>query len=180
VIPDDSGYSLIELMIVVGLIGTVAAIATITIGAARPGFQADGAMRVVIAEITAARETALAQRRFVRVDFTGADSLAVTRVEYPSGETPLRSAGLESGIEFGLVDEAGDTPDGFGIDAANPDSLLFNADGMLVDDSGNPINESIFLLRPGMPGTLRAVTVLGSTGRVRGYRWVEGDRWMRI
>lgn len=167
-------------MIVVGLIGTVAAIATIAIGAARPGFQADGAMRIVIAEISAARETALAQRRFVRVEFTGADSLTVTRVEFPAGETQLRSVGFESGVEFGLVEDAEDTPDGFGIDESNPESLLFNADGMLVDGSGNPINESIFLLRPGMPGTLRAVTVLGSTGRVRGYRWLEGDRWMRV
>jgi prepilin-type N-terminal cleavage/methylation domain-containing protein len=175
----ERGYSLIELMMVVGLIGVLGAMVTLSIASVRPGYQADGAMRVVMAEVTAARDTAVSQRRFIRVDFVGDTGLTVTRVEVPAGETQLRSVGFEGGIEFGLVDGAGDTPDGFGIDAAVPASLLFNSDGMLVDASGDPVNQTMFVVRPGAPDTLRAVTVHGATGRIRAYRWNGGDRWTR-
>jgi Tfp pilus assembly protein FimT len=174
----EAGYSLIEMMGVVGIIGILGSMAAMQMASARPGYQADGAMRVVMAELNAARDTAVSQRREVRVDFDGVDTLTVTRVEVPSGETELRRVQFEAGIEFGFVDGAGDTPDGFGLDA--PTSIRFNSEGMAINANGDPLNHSIFLLRPGAPESLRAVTVLGSTGRVRAYRWYGSDDWSRI
>jgi hypothetical protein len=51
---------------------------------------------------------------------------------------------------------------------------------MAIDANGDPANHSVFLLRPGAPESQRAVTVLGSTGRVRAYRWYGDDNWSRI
>ena len=36
---------------------------------------------------------------------------------------------------------------------------------------------TVFIIFPGMQQSFRAVTVMGSTGRVRGYRW-NGRSWM--
>ena len=42
--------------------------------------------------------------------------------------------------------------------------------------STNPANMAVFIGRPGMPSTARAITVMGSTGRVRTYAW-DGVQW---
>jgi Tfp pilus assembly protein FimT len=178
VLRSEAGYSLIEMMGVVGIVAILGSMSAWQIASTRPGYQTDGAMRVVMAELNAARDTAVSQRREVRVDFDGVDTLTVTRIEEPSGETELRRVQFEAGVEFGFVDGAGDTPDGFGLDA--PDTIRFNSDGMVINANGDPVNHSLFLLRPGAPESLRAVTVLGSTGRVRAYRWYGDDKWSRI
>jgi hypothetical protein len=146
--------------------------------------QADGAMRVVMAELNSARETAVSQRRRIEVEFVGLNGIKVTRIDDsvpdPDETTLLRNVSFEASLEFGLVEGAGDTPDGFGNDSASPDKIVFNSEGMLVDTSGTPINRTIFLTAPNAPQAFRAVTVLGSTGRVRAYRWAGGSRWMRV
>jgi len=42
--------------------------------------------------------------------------------------------------------------------------------------SNNPSNLAVFVGRPNIPGTARAITVMGSTGRVRTYSW-DGSLW---
>ena len=64
------------------------------------------------------------------------------------------------------------------MDFGSAQTIAFNSDGMLIDGAGNPVNGTIFLMLPNVPGSLRAVTVLGSIGRVRGYRW-NGTQWTR-
>jgi prepilin-type N-terminal cleavage/methylation domain-containing protein len=176
----EAGYSLVELMVVVCLIGILGSMTVFQYLSARPGMQADAAMRVVMAELNSAREVAVSQRRSVQVAFVGVNRVTVTRIDVPSGTTLLRDVSFEANLEFGLVEGAGDTPDAFGNDSASPDMITFNSDGMLVDESGSPVNRTIFLIMPNAPQSFRAVTVLGSTGRVRGYRWAGASRWMRV
>jgi len=92
--------------------------------------------------------------------------------------------GFEGGVRYSLMANIGDTPDAFGM--ASPTTfgsitateVRFNSEGALVDASNNPINGTIFLAVPQTPRSFRAVTVLGSTGRVRGYKW-DGRQWKR-
>ena len=74
-----------------------------------------------------------------------------------------------------------DSPDTFGnsspVDFGGEDPLMFLSDGSLIDDQGNPIHGSLFLGIQDHPETARAVTILGATGRVRGYRWT-GQEWV--
>jgi prepilin-type N-terminal cleavage/methylation domain-containing protein len=176
----ERGYSLIELMVVVCLVGLLSGMAVMQIGAVRPGMVSDGAMRSLIGALNSARETAVTQRREVQVTFVGVNQFVVTRRDIPAGTTLLTSVGLEGGVQFLLVAGAGDTPDGFGAITATPATMIvFGSDGMMIDTTGAPINGTIFLSIPGTPESLRAVTVLGATGRVRGYRWAGGTDWMR-
>jgi prepilin-type N-terminal cleavage/methylation domain-containing protein len=183
--PAESGYTLVETMMAVLVIGILAAMAMFQIGAARPGMQGDGAMRAVIAELNAARELAVAQRRSVQVVFAGSNQLQIVRIESPagSGTTELRNITFESGVRYSVIRDIADTPDGFGnasaTDFGETQTIRFDTDGCLVDAAGTPVNGTVFLAIPGFTQSYRAVTVLGTTGRVRGYRWT-GSQWSRV
>jgi Tfp pilus assembly protein FimT len=171
-------------MMVVMLIGILMSMALFQFGAARPGMVADGAMRTVMAHLNSAREVAVAQKRYVQVQFdTPNHRITVTRVDEPQGTTLLAQVPFEGGVKFGGSDHVGsDTPDKFGrsgaVDFGAAQIIQFNSEGMLIDGLGNPINGTVFLNIPELAQSIRAVTVLGSVGRVRGYRW-NGTTWTR-
>ena len=177
----EQGYSLVELMLVVGFIGILGSMAMVQIGYARPALQADGVMRAVTAQLNGAREMAVTQRRRMTITVAAA-SISITRQEVPTGNTVVRVVPYEGGVRLGLVTTI-DTPDGFGNATAayfgTATTVMFNTDGMLIDGAGTPINGSIFLVIPGIAGSHRAVTIMGSTGRVRAYRWT-GTTWTRV
>lgn len=188
---DERGISLIEIMVAVAIIGIMTSMAVIQIGAVRPGLEADGAMRTVMAQLNFARETAISQRRLVELSFANAAVsqtelggwVQVIRRELPNGTTQLSNVPFEGGVRFALWPNVQDTPDSFGnaqaINFGAAVAVMFNTEGMLVDNAGLPVNGTLFMLIPGQPGSYRAVTVLGATGRVRGFRW-NGGQWTRV
>ncbi len=177
----EGGYSLIELMVVVCLISILSGMAILQIGAVRPGMQSDGAMRMVMGQLNYAREIAVAQRREVQITFVGANQVDIVRRDLPAGTTLLTRIALEGGVQFLLGEGVGDTPDRFTPTGALPaPTIVFGSDGMLIDATGAPMNGTIYLSIPGAKQSQRAITVLGSTGRVRGYRWVGGSNWTRV
>ena len=99
----EKGYSTIEMLVTVGIMGTIAAMASVQIGLARPAFKGDGAMRTVIAQLNVARELALTQRRFVRVEFTVDNEVRIIRKDIPNGTTVIQTVPIEGGIRFGLT-----------------------------------------------------------------------------
>ena len=94
--------------------------------------------------------------------------------------TVVSAVPLEGGIVFTLVDGLPDTPDAFGKDAAvafgSATEVKFAPDGTLINQNGGSLNGTIFLAMPQQSQSARAITVLGSTGRVRGYKW-DGAKW---
>ena len=186
---DDSGYNIIELLFVLGIMAVVAAMATAQIGAARPGMKADGAMRVVLGQMNAARELAIAQRKYMRLTFTVPScspgtpcnySVGIIREDTPLATTTLSNIPLEGGVQFTLVAGLPDTPDAFGesggIDFGAAVNVKFTPDGTLVNQDGAGANGTVFIAIPKLATSARAVTILGSTGRVRGYKW-DGRQW---
>ena len=175
-----SGFTLIEMMLVVCVMGIIAAMASFQIGSVRPGMLGDGAMRSVMAELNGAREMAIAQRRYMEISFVGTNRVQIIRHDLPNGTTTLRDVAFESGVQYGLIAGVADTPDAFGNSTATTFGgtapLMFSTDGSLIDSAGAPVNGTVFVAIPTMPLSFRAITVLGSTGRVRGYRWV-GSQW---
>ena len=177
-----AGYSAIELMVTLAITGIVAAIAMFNIGSAVPGLKSDGAMRLVMTQLNAARETAITQRRNFQVSFINTNRIQLIRQNLPGGTTLLSTVYLEGGLTYRVESSVPDTPEGFGKSSAvsfgTATSIMFSPDGTLVNQSGVPVNGTIFLSLASEPRSVRAVTVLGSTGRVRGYRW-SGVSWER-
>jgi prepilin-type N-terminal cleavage/methylation domain-containing protein len=175
------GYSLIELMIVVGIMGVVTGMAVIQIGSSKDGLAGDGAMRTVMAQMNQARETAITQRRNIRVAFTGTSVVQVTREEVPGPVlTTLNQVQFEGGLTYLTVAGLPDTPDAFGNGAAvsfgAATEIKFSPDGTLIDQAGNFLNGTVFVALPNKKLSARAVTIFGSTGRVRAFRW-DGSGW---
>src|SRR5688500_15285068 len=80
----EQGFTLIEVMMTVMLIGILSSMAVFQIAAVRPGMLADGAMRVAMGQLNYARETAISQRREIRIDAdAAANRLRIIRLPLP-------------------------------------------------------------------------------------------------
>ena len=97
-----AGYSLIEMMMTLGIFGVVSAMAVVQIGQSRPGAIGDGAMRVAMSQMTSAREQAITQRRCMRLNFDLVNNqVQIIREEVPGpGLTVLSSVPFEGGVKF--------------------------------------------------------------------------------
>lgn len=180
----QAGYSLTEMMIVVGVSAVVMGISVVTISSSRSGLTGDGAMRVVLAQMNQARELAITQRRNMRLTFVGANAMQIIREEVPGPTlTTIQSVSFEGRMNFLLVPSLPDTPEAYGNSAATyfgaATEIKFTPDGTLVDQNGALLNGSVFLAlntTQNQSLSARAVTIFGSTGRVRAYRW-NGTVW---
>lgn len=180
----SQGFTLVEMVMVVLVIFIVAAMAILEFQPLLVAQQANTAMDQVMDQLRDARETAITQRRNVQVQFLGSNIMQLTRYEYNGSTTVLIRLLLQNPIQYTVFPSLPDTPDGFGntsaIDfeglASGPPVMLFQSDGTFVDNAGNLVNGTVFLGFPGNPGTARAITVLGATGRIRAYH-ASGSNW---
>ena len=177
------GISLIDMMVTLSVMAIVGSMGTMQITTVRRSLQGDGAMRLAMTQLNRAREMAIAQRRNMEVQFVGNNWIRIVRNDVPSGTTVLANVAFESNAQYALVSGVGDTPDGFGNSSAisfgSGQPIMFTTDGTLIDSNGSPVNGTVFLSIANVPKSARAVTVLGATGRVRGYRWT-GLAWTRV
>jgi prepilin-type N-terminal cleavage/methylation domain-containing protein len=179
----QAGYSLIELMLVVGIMGVVTGIAVVQIGASKQGLNGDGAMRVVLSQLNQAKELAITQRRNMRLTFDNNNSVQILREEVPAGggPTPISSVPFEGGLQFLRTPALGQPelpalPAAVAVAFGGATEIKFAPDGTLIDQDGVTLNGTLFMALPGQLLSTRAVTVFGSTGRIRGYRW-NGIAW---
>jgi prepilin-type N-terminal cleavage/methylation domain-containing protein len=196
----QAGFSLIEMLVVVTLICIVAAMVLVQMKPIMANADMDAAMRQVIDQIRQAREYSITNRRYVQISFPTAVIGGVTRYEVVVTQmnSLTSGAGTTNPVLTTTIIQAPaqyysfgglDTPDAFGNGApivfegtsGGPvGGMLFQSDGELVDGSTyQPINGSVFLGVPGTATTARAVTVLGSTGRVRGWTG-NGINWTQF
>jgi hypothetical protein len=99
-------------------------------------------------------------------------------------DVALPAVPIESPMTFYVNPAFPDTPDAFGntnaiefggIAGGPPAGILFQSDGELVAAATYlPINGTVFIGIAGQPPVTRAVTVLGTTGRVRGWKYPSG------
>ena len=194
----EQGFSLIEMLIVVGLAFVIMGFAVMNTVGSSQNAKANAAMDAVISQLRQAREMAIAKRRNVQVQFTAPNEIQVTVLSLPGEVAPVVIAPtyLTGGMTFTLVSGVPDTPMAFGnstaISLQQPTgggawTVMFTTSGAFCGTAqsaatlyqatnNNPVNASIFLGIVGKPTSARAVTVFGSTGRVRSYYWT-GSSW---
>jgi prepilin-type N-terminal cleavage/methylation domain-containing protein len=186
---DEAGYSLVEMMIVVGITSVLAGAAVFQIGQSRPAALGDGAMRVVLSQMNAARERAITERRQMRLTFTN-NTVTILREEIPGPTlTSLSAVPFEGGVQFLTVTGVGDipSPDNIGNSTAivfptatgTPPEVKFSSEGTFINQDGIPLNGTIFVGLQNQRVSARAVSIFGATGRIRAYRF-NGRDWKPV
>lgn len=177
---DDRGFTLNELLVTVGILVVVSAMAVATFASAIPMVRANGQAQRLIGLMQLARETAIMRQRDVELVIDPATRRTRLMVFDGGGATILREVIFEYDVSFQRFPGMGDTPDRFGdggdIDFGGAARLLFISDGSLVDEDDLPVNGTMFFGITGQPPTARAITLTGTTARARYYAW-SGSGW---
>ena len=144
------GFSLIEVLIVLGILTIVAAIAVPQIDSMLESHRLSGAARTIWSDLHKARMTAIKENRNIRVNFNGETTLRTAYTIDRPGTTPLEvifTRNLEDDYPDVRVRSSGD-------------DTTFNSRGTV---DGTTITVESF-------GRAKEFTVVW-TGRIRGIQW---------
>jgi prepilin-type N-terminal cleavage/methylation domain-containing protein len=181
----NRGFSLLELLIVASIGLTMAGVTLITM---RPLFNqnhVDQAYDTTLSVIRTYRNQSIIQSKRYIIFFTAPGTLTVQYwgVGVPVSPAPVTVATyvLPSDIQFAV--QAGfpnPGPDNFGTGTTaftinncalvGRNCLIFYPDGSAQDDLGNFNSGVVYLSRPADLYSSRAVSIFGTTGRIRGWR----------
>lgn len=180
------GFSLIEMMAVIAIGLIVSAYAVMTLQPDAQNSRVTDAYNTSLMVLRQARDISIAQRQTYYVTFTHNEAPPDTITITQGGTgTVVNTYQLPLDLAFttvtGIPTGAGLTPDGFGnggtaidfdqgISGGNKNVVYFYPDGSAQDVNGNINNGVLYIARPGVLFTSRAITVWGATGRLRGWR----------
>ena len=195
-----AGFTLAELMIVVGVISVTMVTATAVLPSVLRSSKADGSAGIVGNTMRLARDRAIGERRNMDVIFVPPDRIKIVREDitynsvtgtwsstYGLATNPtVMDVQLEGGQRFlyfsSMTADTGDNfglfnkPLAFGTIAAATPTVMFTSEGSLVDATGDPVNGTVFLGTGNDVNSARAVTIFGMTGLVRSWKW-DGRKW---
>jgi len=180
------GFSLLEMMAVIAIGLIVSAYAVMTLQPEAQNSRVTDAYNTSLMAMRQARDISIAQRQTYYVTFTHNDAPPDTITITQGGTgTVVNTYQLPLDLAFttvtGIPTGAGQTPDGFGnggnaidfdqgVSGGNKSVVYFYPDGSAQDVNGNINNGVLYIARPGVLFTSRAITVWGATGRLRGWR----------
>ena len=193
----NRGFSLLELLITIAIGLTMA---SVTFMALRPLFNqshVDAAYDTTLSVIRSYRSQAISQSKRYILVFSPPGTITVQYwgVGVPVSPPPVTVATytLPADIQFAV--QAGfpsAAPDGFGTGGSAIDFdqgmglgsqnyIMFMPDGSSQDTLGNPNSGVLYLTRPNDLYSSRAISVFGTTGRIRGWRLYNqsGNQWVQ-
>ena len=178
-------------MIAVVIILIISGMAIIRMQPAVQQSRANAAMSQIVTSFRTAREYSVAYRRFVQITFPSypatKNQIQITVLNHltsgAGNDVILTTITFPSTVNYQVFAGFPDTPDAFGnatpvyfegLDGGPVAGMMFQPDGTFVDTTGNPVNGTVFLGVNTFNVSARAITVLGSTGRVKAYFGVVG------
>jgi prepilin-type N-terminal cleavage/methylation domain-containing protein len=180
------GFSLIEMAIVVSVASIAAGITFINLQTALKAARVTNAYNTTLETMRRARDEAVTQRRVYVVSYTTPGTIAVNQ-NTPTGPVlvtstlpPDVSFDVEAGVPTSATTPMG-TPDGFGtaqhaidfdigVGGGGATAVYFYPDGSAHDINGSVNNGVVYIARKSDLLSSRAITLWGTTGRLRGWR----------
>jgi len=195
----ESGFSLLEIVIVIAITMILLGITFVTLGPMLREAHVDSAYDTTLMALRNYRSKAITERKRYIVTFTAPRTLTVSYwgVAVPVNPAPVvvQTLTLPNDIQFlvqaGMPNSVATTPDNFGagnqaidfgqgLGAGALNYVMFMPDGSSQDTLGNLNSGVVYVGRAAEVMSMRAVTVFGSTGRVRGWRLYQqgaGTQW---
>jgi prepilin-type N-terminal cleavage/methylation domain-containing protein len=178
----NQGYSMIEMMVVVALVGIVAGMIVPATQGMVTRAKADSSIQAVVTLLESTRNRAVAERRNFHLTFDESGKRIVVSRSEPDGSlVPTATLPLEAGMEFYRFTANGDTEEQFAPSGnasfSGTAPHMFTSDGTLIDDNGDVANGAIFLAYRRQRETAKAITFFGATGLVRTWQW-GGTKWV--
>jgi len=195
---DEQGFSLVEMLVVVAIIGILSAISYMVFFNTLPSLRADAGMEFAETQLRQAREYSIDNRRNIEVVFQGTSEMVTNYCGNPNANPPsndptcttltqLSDFFLPYGMTFQVFAGVPDlpAPDNFGNASAVsfctglPCTITFQSDGSVVQGAGSTNvyqNGTVFIGKTGTPVSARAIATLATTGRIKGWRW-NGAAW---
>jgi type II secretory pathway pseudopilin PulG len=189
---NETGFSLLEVVVVLGIIFVVFGTALFNLGPALNTAKSNTGMELVLGELRRAHERAVDERRIYRVTFVAPQTIQVdvgqvaniastvtgSAPAFIQAQPPLI---LPPGVQFaavaGIPTTAQTTPDGFGTGNKAIDfdissggggtQIYFQPDGRALDGANRLNNGVIYIAQPNNLFSSRAVSLYGATGRVK-------------
>jgi type II secretory pathway pseudopilin PulG len=181
----NRGFSLLELLIAIAIGFTMTAVTFMTMMPLFKQSHVDTAYDTTLSVLRNYRNLSVTQSKRYIVFFTNPGTLTVQYwgVGVPVSPAPVTVATytLPTDVQFAV--QAGfpnPGPDSFGTGSTaitinncalvGANCLIFYPDGSAQDDLGNYNSGVIYMTRPSDMYSSRAVSIFGTTGRVRGWR----------
>jgi type II secretory pathway pseudopilin PulG len=190
----EAGFSLLEMVIAVGIVLVATAAAIVNIIPSMKTSRSNSGMELVLGELRRAHERAIDERRIYRVSFVAPQTILVdigqvavvgstitgTAPVFVPTQPPLTlPAGTQFVVVPGIPTAVTATPDGFGtgVNAIDFDLVIggggtqiyFQPDGRALDGANRLNDGVVYIAEPNNLLSSRAVTLYGSTGRVKGW-----------
>jgi len=187
----EAGFTLLETIVVAAIILIMAGVALFQIIPSMKSAKSQTALETTLGIMRRYHEAAVDQRRIYEIVFTQPGTLQVNVEVFNSDGTTSWNAvetyTLPRETQFiavaGIPTSTG-TPDGLGQGANAIDfmvdngggynTVVFQKDGRATDTLGRLNNGVVYIAQPGDLTSSRAVSVLGATGRVKGWKLFPG------
>lgn len=192
----QNGVSLIELLIVLAIMGTVVSMGILQVGSMRRLNTSTAIPVQVKIQLRLARQQAMSQRRAVTLQYddqtkqvsiirqpaAGKAVLSLSNFPNPSGSVQVSSTTLTgNGVEtadlvYGpppsILSTLSDGTSLTSLPGNKKINITFQPDGSVIDANGNPVNFALFFYNSKAPNlTASAVSVLGSAGRIKTWKY---------
>jgi len=173
-----------EILLVAGLVAVVGAISMMIIGPALEARNVEMAVRTVSTQMSRARQFSVDARRRTRVTFTAPGTITVDE-QAPLSQggdwTQVSTVVLPGDMELGIDGSISNGPEGYGTsqvaDFSGASEIFFMPNGSAVTISGILSSGVVYVAQPSKVETTRAVTLFGTTGRIKRYKYITGTGW---
>jgi prepilin-type N-terminal cleavage/methylation domain-containing protein len=184
-----SGFSMVELMVVAGIIAILAMVAILSYNPNKTAYRADDTAIQITRFMREATSLASAQRRRMRLEIDKTRRLITLYNEEgsisPGDDVLVRQEIIPGATEVGLTPPSGVALPAapYNYTAAAYDTTTgvwkgyFQGDGTITDSTNIPLSATFFFTPPGATSTstsnlqIRAVTVFGPSGAIRLWKY---------